>query len=174
VLSTATHGEKRAQRYDRYPTTIASARKRNRCEYRINQQRISADRTAWPSVQSCTRAVRTGVALGGATLELMVRSRREATIAAVDFPPAFPVIAAVSAASAVIFARLPPDPGPSLPTARRRETPPPAGPSFITISSVAVDDPPRRFCHSYCAPSEIHAAEQTPVMPFDSEEKSLS
>ncbi|HXW27043.1 MAG TPA: MFS transporter [Xanthobacteraceae bacterium] len=55
-----------------------------------------------------------GVALGGATVELMVWSKADATITAADFPPAFLVIAAISAASAVVFARLPPDAGAEL------------------------------------------------------------
>jgi hypothetical protein len=55
-----------------------------------------------------------GVALGGATVELMVWSKGDATITAADFPPAFLVIAAISAASVVIFARLPPDAGAEL------------------------------------------------------------
>jgi EmrB/QacA subfamily drug resistance transporter len=55
-----------------------------------------------------------GVALGGATVELMVWSKADPTITAADFPPAFLVIAAISAASAIIFARLPPDAGAEL------------------------------------------------------------
>jgi EmrB/QacA subfamily drug resistance transporter len=55
-----------------------------------------------------------GVALGGAAVELMVWSKADATITAADFPPAFLVIAAISAVSAVIFARLPPDAGAEL------------------------------------------------------------
>ena len=61
-----------------------------------------------------------GVALGGATVELMVWSKGAATITAADFPPAFLVIAAISAASVVIFARLPPDAGAEL-AGRRSE-----------------------------------------------------
>ncbi|HEV3183375.1 MAG TPA: MFS transporter [Xanthobacteraceae bacterium] len=64
-----------------------------------------------------------GVALGGATVELMVWSKGAATIAAADFPPAFLVIAAISAASAVIFARLPADAGAEL----AHRTPPGGG-----------------------------------------------
>jgi EmrB/QacA subfamily drug resistance transporter len=55
-----------------------------------------------------------GVALGGATVELMVWSKGDATITAADFPPAFLVIAAISAASTVIFALLPADAGAEL------------------------------------------------------------
>jgi len=55
-----------------------------------------------------------GVALGGATVELTVWNRAEATITAADFPPAFLLIALISAVSAFIFARLPPDAGAEL------------------------------------------------------------
>src|SRR5215471_8542349 len=55
-----------------------------------------------------------GVALGGATVELVVWSKAAATITAADFPPAFLLIAAISAASAVVFARLPTDAGAEL------------------------------------------------------------
>ena len=55
-----------------------------------------------------------GVALGGATVELMVWSKADATITAADFPPAFLIVAAISAASALIFARLPAEAGAEL------------------------------------------------------------
>jgi EmrB/QacA subfamily drug resistance transporter len=55
-----------------------------------------------------------GVALGGATVELTVWSNGGATITAADFPPAFLLIALISAVSALIFARLPPDAGAEL------------------------------------------------------------
>jgi EmrB/QacA subfamily drug resistance transporter len=55
-----------------------------------------------------------GVALGGATVELTVWSRAETSITAADFPPAFLLIALISAVSALIFARLPPDAGAEL------------------------------------------------------------
>jgi len=55
-----------------------------------------------------------GVALGGATVELVVWSKAATTITAADFPPAFLLIAAISAASAAIFARLPTDAGAEL------------------------------------------------------------
>jgi EmrB/QacA subfamily drug resistance transporter len=55
-----------------------------------------------------------GVALGGATVELTVWSKADAAITAADFPPAFLLIAAISAASTFIFARLPPDAGAEL------------------------------------------------------------
>jgi EmrB/QacA subfamily drug resistance transporter len=64
-----------------------------------------------------------GVALGGAAVELMVWSKADTTITAADFPPAFLVIAAISAASAVIFARLPADAGAEL----AHRTPPGGG-----------------------------------------------
>jgi EmrB/QacA subfamily drug resistance transporter len=55
-----------------------------------------------------------GVALGGATVELTVWDKAAATITANDFPPAFLLIAVISAVSALIFARLPPDAGAEL------------------------------------------------------------
>jgi EmrB/QacA subfamily drug resistance transporter len=55
-----------------------------------------------------------GVALGGATVELTVWSKGDAAITAGDFPPAFLLVAAISAVSAFIFARLPPDAGAEL------------------------------------------------------------
>lgn len=55
-----------------------------------------------------------GVALGGATVELTVWDKAAATITADDFPPAFLLIAVISAVSALIFARLPPDAGAEL------------------------------------------------------------
>jgi EmrB/QacA subfamily drug resistance transporter len=64
-----------------------------------------------------------GVALGGATVELMVLSKGGAAITAADFPPAFLLIAAISALSAIVFARMPPDAGAEL--AHRT---PPGGP----------------------------------------------
>jgi EmrB/QacA subfamily drug resistance transporter len=55
-----------------------------------------------------------GVALGGATVELVVWSKGAAAITAADFPPAFVLIAVISGVSALIFARLPPDAGAEL------------------------------------------------------------
>jgi EmrB/QacA subfamily drug resistance transporter len=55
-----------------------------------------------------------GVALGGATVELVVWNKAATTITAADFPPAFLLIAVISAVSALIFARLPPDAGAEL------------------------------------------------------------
>ena len=50
----------------------------------------------------------------GATVELVVWSKAATTITAADFPPAFVLIAVISAVSALIFARLPPDAGAEL------------------------------------------------------------
>jgi EmrB/QacA subfamily drug resistance transporter len=55
-----------------------------------------------------------GVALGGATVELVVWSKADTIITAADFPPAFVLIAVISAVSALIFARLPRDAGAEL------------------------------------------------------------
>jgi EmrB/QacA subfamily drug resistance transporter len=56
-------------------------------------------------------AVSSGVAIGALAVELAVRFRGEGTLQAADFPPAFLAVAAISAASVVIFARLTPDAG---------------------------------------------------------------
>ena len=65
-----------------------------------------------------------GVALGAATVEMMVRAKPDPVITAGDFPVAFLVIAAISATSIFLFARLPADAGAEL----AHRTPPPATP----------------------------------------------
>ena len=78
----------------------------------VDQQRMSRA-TALAAVGQ-QLSLSAGVALGGATVELTLWSKSEATITAGDFPPAFLLIAAISAVSAFIFARLPPDAGAEL------------------------------------------------------------
>ena len=56
----------------------------------------------------------TGVALGAAVVELVVRSKSAETIGAADFPLAFLVVAAISASSALLFRRLPENAGAEL------------------------------------------------------------
>jgi len=56
-------------------------------------------------------AVSTGVALGALAVELTVRFKDSPTLEANDFPPAFLAVAAISAVSVFIFARLSPDAG---------------------------------------------------------------
>jgi predicted MFS family arabinose efflux permease len=56
-------------------------------------------------------AVSSGVALGAMTVELTVYFRGGGPLQASDFPPAFLAVAAISALSALIFARLAPDAG---------------------------------------------------------------
>jgi EmrB/QacA subfamily drug resistance transporter len=56
-------------------------------------------------------SVSSGVALGAMAVELTVQFRGGGPLQAVDFPPAFLAVAAVSAISAFIFARLPHDAG---------------------------------------------------------------
>jgi len=56
-------------------------------------------------------AVSSGVALGALTVELTVHFRGGGPLQAEDFPPAFLAVAAISALSALIFARLAPDAG---------------------------------------------------------------
>ena len=55
-----------------------------------------------------------GVALGAAVVEIMVQLKSVPTIDAADFPPAFLVVAAISAASALLFWQLPTDAGAEL------------------------------------------------------------
>jgi EmrB/QacA subfamily drug resistance transporter len=59
-------------------------------------------------------ALSTGVALGAAVVELVVRGRTPPTITIADFSLAFLVVGAVSAASALIFMQLPPEAGAEL------------------------------------------------------------
>jgi EmrB/QacA subfamily drug resistance transporter len=56
-------------------------------------------------------AVSSGVAFGALAVELAVRFRGDGTLGAADFPPAFLAVAAISAFSTIIFARLSPDAG---------------------------------------------------------------
>jgi EmrB/QacA subfamily drug resistance transporter len=59
-------------------------------------------------------AVSTGVALGALAVELTVRFKGNGILQANDFPPAFLAVAAISALSVFIFARLSPDAGAEL------------------------------------------------------------
>jgi EmrB/QacA subfamily drug resistance transporter len=56
-------------------------------------------------------SISSGVALGALAVEFAQRFRGDATLQAADFPPAFLAVAAISALSALIFARLPGDAG---------------------------------------------------------------
>jgi hypothetical protein len=56
-------------------------------------------------------AISAGVAIGAMAVELNVQFRGDGTLQASDFPPAFLAVAAISALSALIFMRLPPDAG---------------------------------------------------------------
>ncbi len=59
-------------------------------------------------------SISAGVALGALAVELTVHFRDSGPLAAADFPPAFLVVAAISALSVLIFMRLPPDAGAEL------------------------------------------------------------
>jgi EmrB/QacA subfamily drug resistance transporter len=78
----------------------------------VDQQRMSRA-TALAAVGQ-QLSLSAGVALGGAAVELTVWSKGGAAITAGDFPPAFLLVAAISALSVFIFARLPPDAGAEL------------------------------------------------------------
>jgi len=59
-------------------------------------------------------SIAAGVALGALAVEVTLNLRGGAALEAADFPPAFLVVTAISAASALIFARLPADAGAEL------------------------------------------------------------
>ena len=59
-------------------------------------------------------ALSTGVAVGALVVEITLRLKHESAMGAMDFPPAFLVIGALSASAALIFARLAPDAGAEL------------------------------------------------------------
>jgi EmrB/QacA subfamily drug resistance transporter len=56
-------------------------------------------------------AISSGVAFGALAVELTVRLHGAGPLQAVDFPPAFLIVAAISALSALIFMQLPPEAG---------------------------------------------------------------
>src|SRR6516164_7830351 len=56
-------------------------------------------------------ALSTGVAVGALVVEITMLLRHDATMSAADFPPAFLVVAASTAAASLIFLRLPSDAG---------------------------------------------------------------
>jgi hypothetical protein len=55
-----------------------------------------------------------GVAIGALIVEFVLRLKQGATISAAEFPPAFLVVAALTATAALIFVRLSPDAGAQL------------------------------------------------------------
>ena len=59
-------------------------------------------------------AISTGVAVGALVVETVLRFQQHPSLSAPDFPPAFVTVACIAAASALIFARLPPDGGKEL------------------------------------------------------------
>ena len=66
--------------------------------------------TALMSVQQ-QLAISTGVAIGALIVENTLRWKGQTTIGADDFMPAFLIVAAISAVSALVFAQLPADAG---------------------------------------------------------------
>jgi EmrB/QacA subfamily drug resistance transporter len=56
----------------------------------------------------------TGVAVGALAVETTLRLKHGTTMGAMDFPPAFLAVGALSASAAFVFARLPPDAGAEL------------------------------------------------------------
>ena len=56
----------------------------------------------------------TGVAIGALAVDLTLKFKRQPDITAADFPPAFILVAAISAFAAIAFWRLPHDAGAEL------------------------------------------------------------
>jgi EmrB/QacA subfamily drug resistance transporter len=73
-------------------------------------------------------AVSAGVALGAMAVELTVRYRGGGPLQAADFPPAFLAVAAISAISTLIFARLPSDAGAEMANRLPKASEPPEEP----------------------------------------------
>ena len=59
-------------------------------------------------------AISTGVAVGALVVEITLLLRHETTMSAADFPPAFLIVAAATAAASLVFLRLPRDAGAEL------------------------------------------------------------
>jgi hypothetical protein len=59
-------------------------------------------------------ALSTGVAVGALVVEITLLARHGAAMSANDFPPAFLIVAASTAAASLIFLRLPSDAGAEL------------------------------------------------------------
>jgi EmrB/QacA subfamily drug resistance transporter len=59
-------------------------------------------------------SISTGVAVGALIVETVLRFEQHPTLSAADFPPAFVIVACISAVSALLFARLPADAGAEL------------------------------------------------------------
>jgi predicted MFS family arabinose efflux permease len=59
-------------------------------------------------------SIAAGVAVGALAVELMVQAKPEPIITAADFQPAFLLIGAIAASSALVFLTLPPDAGAAL------------------------------------------------------------
>jgi EmrB/QacA subfamily drug resistance transporter len=59
-------------------------------------------------------SISSGVAVGALVVEMTLRFRHETAMTAADFPPAFLVVGALTAAASLVFLRLPPDAGAEL------------------------------------------------------------
>jgi EmrB/QacA subfamily drug resistance transporter len=96
----------------------------NAIAYADIEPRLVGRATALASVAQ-QLALSTGVAVGALAVDLTVQLRGQPVITAADFPPAFLLVAAISACAAPIFWRLPPDAGAEL----VERTPAPTEPS---------------------------------------------
>ena len=113
------HARHAVRGHDRHPAgrrifPLAAIHRRQ--HHRLRRSRAAADepgdRAHVASAQQL--ALSTGVAVGALVVEITLRLKHGATMSAADFPPAFLVVAASTAAAALIFLRLPRDAGAEL------------------------------------------------------------
>jgi EmrB/QacA subfamily drug resistance transporter len=85
----------------------------NTIAYAEIEPRLMGRATALASVAQ-QLSLSMGVAIGALAVDLTLQFRQQAEITAADFPPAFLLVAAISALAAIVFWRLPPDAGAEL------------------------------------------------------------
>jgi MFS family permease len=85
----------------------------NTIAYADIEPRLMGRATALASVAQ-QLSLSMGVAIGALAVDLTVQFRQQPEITAADFPPAFILVAAISALAAIVFWRLPPDAGAEL------------------------------------------------------------
>ena len=96
-------------------------------------------------------ALSTGVAVGALVVEITLRLKHGTTMGAADFPPAFLVVGALTAAACLVFLRLPPDAGAELagrsaadPRSRKSAPSQATAQSALSLSEVPAP-PPRKL-----------------------------
>jgi EmrB/QacA subfamily drug resistance transporter len=85
----------------------------NTIAYAEIEPRLMGRATALASVAQ-QLSLSMGVAIGALAVDLTLQFRQQAEITAADFPPAFLLVAVISALAAIVFWRLPPDAGAEL------------------------------------------------------------